>query len=135
MVVAALIIFWGVFFRKVLAAHVTVTWSYDYGPMPACSATRTTDCIDHFEILDITDQKKAVVPSVGNPKAAVGKVDKISADFKYGPPFGRRTISMIAVGRDRNGVRVSSDPHAARVTVFIRPFFRLQDCESAPAEQ
>ncbi len=33
-VVAAIIIFWRVLFRKVLAAHVTVSWSYDYGLVP-----------------------------------------------------------------------------------------------------
>jgi hypothetical protein len=48
----------------------------------------TTDCIDHFEILDITDRKKATwIQSVANAKAAVGKVDKISTDFKYAPPW------------------------------------------------
>jgi hypothetical protein len=56
--------------------------------MPACSAARTINCIDHFEVLDITDQKKTVmIQSVGNAKAAVGKVDEISANFKYGPPL------------------------------------------------
>ena len=125
-VVTAGTVFGGVFIAKVLAAHVTLTWSYDYGPTPACSATRTTDCIDHFEILDVTAQRKnVVIPSVGNPNAAVGKVDKISAEFKYGPPFGWRTISVIVVKRNRNGYRVTSDPDAARITVFIRPFLRL----------
>jgi hypothetical protein len=125
-VAAALIIFWAVFFGKVLAAHVTVSWSYDYGPMPACSAARTINCIDHFEVSDITDQKKTVmIQSVGNAKAAVGKVDEISANFKYGPPFGNRTISVIAVARDPNGDRITSNPYAARLTVFIRPFLRL----------
>jgi hypothetical protein len=124
-VVTAGTISWGVFIAKALAARVTLTWSYDYGPTPACSATRTTDCIDHFEIVDVTAQrKKIVIPSVGNPTAAVGKVDKISAEFKYGPPFGWRTISVIVVKRNRNGYRVTSDPYAARITVFIRPFLR-----------
>jgi hypothetical protein len=125
-VAAALIIFRSVSFGKILAAHVTLSWSYDYGPLPACSVARTTNCIDHFEVLDITDQKKTVmIQSVCNAKAAVAKVDKISANFKYGPPFGHRTFSVIAVARDRNGARIASDPFAARLTVFIRPFFRL----------
>ena len=125
-VAAALVISWGILVGKVLAAQVTVSWSYDYGPMPACSAARTTECIDHFEVLDITDQKDVVmIQSVGNAESAVGKVDKISANFKYGPPFGHRTFSVIAVARDLNGDRITSDPHAARLTLFIRPFFRL----------
>jgi hypothetical protein len=124
-------IFWGVFIAKGLAAHVTLIWSYDYGPTPACSETRATDCIDHFEIMDITAQKKRlVIPSVSNPNTAVGKVDKISAEFKYGPPFGLRTMSVIAVKRNRNGYRVTSDPYAARISVFIRPFLRLRTRQS-----
>jgi hypothetical protein len=125
-VAAALIISWGIFFGKVLAANVTASWSYDYGPMPACSETRTIDCLDHFEVLDITDPNKTlVIQSVSNPKPAVGKVNKVSTDFKYGPPFGQRTMSVIAVGRDRDGVRITSSPYAARVTVSIPPRVKM----------
>ena len=125
-ITAALIIFGALFFGHVLAANVTANWSYDYGPMPACSAQRATNCIDHFEVLDISDREKTVViRSVDNPKPAVGKVGEISADFKYGPPFGQRTISVIAIGRDPNGARVASNPDAARVMVSIRPSARM----------
>jgi len=125
-IAVALIISGAVFFGQVLAANVTANWSYDYGPVPACSAQRTANCIDHFEVLDISDRKKtAVIRFVDNPRPAVGKVGKISTDFKYGPPFGQRTISVIAVGRDPNGARVASDPDAARVTVSIRPSARM----------
>ncbi len=125
-IAVVLIISGAVFFGQVLAANVRANWSYDYGPMPSCSARRATNCIDHFEVLDISDRKKTVVIRfVDNPKPAVGKVDKISTDFKYGPPFGQRTISVIAVGRDPNGARVTSDPDAARVTVSIRPSARM----------
>lgn len=122
----ALIISAVVFFDHALAANVTASWSYDYGPMPGCSEERATNCIDHFEVLDISDRKNPVViRSVGNPKPAVGKVGKISTDFKYGPPFGQRTISVTAVSRGPNGSRVTSDPEAARVTVSIRPSAKL----------
>jgi hypothetical protein len=125
-IAVALILSGVVFFGPVLAANVTANWSYDYGPMPGCSAQRTTNCIDHFEVLDISDrQKTAVIRFVDNPNPAVGKVGKISTDFKYGPPFGQRTISVIAVGRDPNGARVTSDPDAARVTVSIRPSAKM----------
>jgi hypothetical protein len=126
-VAAALVISAAIFVSQVLAANVTATWSYDYGPMPACSETRTLDCIDHFEVLDISDPNKAVViiQSVSNAKPAVGKVDKITTDFKYGPPFGQRTISVIAVARDREGVRRTSSPYAARVMVSIRPLAKM----------
>src|SRR5260370_31268257 len=109
-IAAALLISGAVFFGQVLAANVRANWSYDYGPMPSCSARRATNCIDHFEVLDISDRKKTVVIRfVDNPKPAVGKVDKISTDFKYGPPFGQRTLSVIAIGRDPHGVAVTSN--------------------------
>lgn len=107
---------------KVLSRSITVSWSYDYGPKPACSATQTVNCIDHFEVEDITDQDKMVsIQSVGNPGQPIGKVNDISATFTYGPPFGQRTLSVIAVGRDPKGDRVTSNPFAARVTESIWP--------------
>lgn len=123
---AALIIFAAVFWGRVLAANVTASWSYDYGPMPGCSEHRIANCIDHFEVLDITDREnRIVIQTVGNPKPAVGRVGKISTDFKYGPPFGQRTISVIAVARGANGARITSDPNAARVAVSIRPSAKM----------
>lgn len=105
-----------------LASRLTASWSYDYRPQPACSATQTRNCIDHFEVQDITDSAKfTLIKSVGNPTPAVGNVDAISVSFSYGPPFGARTISVIAVGRNAAGDRVSSNPYASRATVNIRP--------------
>jgi hypothetical protein len=123
LVAAALVLLsWGIFYIKVFAANVTATWSYDYSPEQACSAAQTISCIDHFEVQDITNQQNFVlIQKVPNPSAAVGKVDHISTSFKYGPPFGQRTISVIAVGKDPNGARVTSNPFAARVTVTVRP--------------
>ena len=119
---AAVIISWAFFHSKVFAAKVTATWSYDYTPEPACSATHSTSCIDHFEVQDITDQQNfAFIQSVPNPSTTIGKVDHISTFFFFGPPFGLRTISVIAVGKDPKGARVTSNPFAARVTVNIRP--------------
>jgi hypothetical protein len=113
---------WAVLRTNVLAANVTASWSYDYSPAPACSAVRSTNCIDHFEVDDITNQQDFVlIQTVPNPSPAGGKIDHISSSFKYGPPFGQRTISVIAVGKGPNGQRLTSNPFAARVTVSIRP--------------
>jgi hypothetical protein len=120
--VGAILLSWGIFHPKVFASNVTASWSYDYGPEPACSATQTTNCIDHFEVEDITNQQSFVsIQEVPNPRTVIGKVDHISTSFKYGPPFGQRTISVIAVGKDPKGKRVTSNPFAARVTVSILP--------------
>jgi len=111
----------GILHFRVLAANVRASWTYDYSPEPACSATRPTGCIDHFEVLDITDQHLALIRDVPNPNPATGRVDNISTNFKYGPPLGRRTISVVAVAKDSQGNRVTSNPYAARATVSIRP--------------
>jgi len=119
---AAIAISWSIFYANLLGATVTATWTYDYEPEPACSSTQTTNCIDHFEVKDITNQQDiTLIKKVNNPEHPVGKVDHISAVFKYGPPFGLRTISVIAVARGPKGNRVCSNPFAARATVAIRP--------------
>lgn len=108
-----------------LADRVTVSWSYDYTRQPACSSNRANNCIDHFEILDYTDsQHPKLLQSVPNPTNAVGKVDNISDEFTYGPPFGLRTIVVVAVARDENGTistSSTSNPFAARKDVEIKP--------------
>jgi len=103
-----------------LASKLTASWSYDYGPQPACSSSDSKNCIDHFEVHDVTDTM-TLITSVSNPSPALGKVEKISASFRYGPPFGARSIGIITVGRDAAGNRVSSNPYACRVTVHIWP--------------
>jgi hypothetical protein len=103
-----------------LAARVTVSWSYDYTRQPACNSSRTNDCIDHFEILDYTDQQHPKpLRRVPNPPNAEAKVDNISDEFSYGPPFGLRTIVVVAVARDENGTITKSNPFAARMDVEI----------------
>lgn len=108
------------FYSGALAARVSVNWSYDYTRQPACSSSRPNNCIDHFEILDYTDsQHPRLLSSVANPPNASGKVDNISNEFSYGPPFGLRTIVVEAVARDENGTITTSNPYAARKDVEI----------------
>lgn len=105
-----------------LAARVTVSWSYDYTRQPVCTSSRTNDCIDHFEIFDYTNsQDPKLLSRVPNPPNAVGKIDNISDEFSYGPPFGLRTIVVVAVARDENGTITTSNPFAARKDVDIIP--------------
>jgi hypothetical protein len=107
-----------------LSARVTASWSYDYTSRPACSATRAKSCIDHFEIIDYTDPREPKpLRKVANPEQAAGRVDNISDSFSYGPPFGLRTIVVVAVARDEHGALVTSNPYAARKDVEIRPKF------------
>lgn len=118
---AVVVLSWAILHLGFLAASVTASWTYDYAPEPACSEARSKVCIDHFEVLDITSEDFVLITRVANPTPAAGKVNNISTTFKYGPPFGQRTISVIAVGRDLKGDRVTSNPYAARGTASIRP--------------
>jgi hypothetical protein len=112
----------GLLQSHVLSSKLKVTWSYDYTPLPACGGSRAQSCIDHFEILDITNpDKMKMLRRVENPEYPTGRMDGISQMFPYGPPFGERSVSVIAVGRDEHGGRTESNPFAARQTVRIRP--------------
>jgi hypothetical protein len=123
LIVAVLAILgWGIFRLGVLAATIDATWSYDYTRTPACSPTLATDCIDHFEVLDITNQSKhRLIETVKNPEVVTGKSEGISAQFKYGPAFGEITFSVVAVKRNQDGSVVTSNPYAARAAVRLRP--------------
>jgi len=106
----------------ILSRKLTVTWSYDYSAQPACSERRQTDCIQGFEILDYTNQEKPrLLRTVATPKDSSGRVNGINDKFSYGPPFGLRTIVVVAVACDENGVRRTSNPFAARKDVEIFP--------------
>jgi hypothetical protein len=119
---AALLLLWGLLHASVLSSKVTATWSYDFIRDPACSASQQKSCIDHFEVRDITNEHKvSLIQKVPDPNPAVGKINNISSVFKYGPPFGQRMICVVAVGFDSKGNQVTSNPYAARVSVFIRP--------------
>jgi hypothetical protein len=109
-------------YGSVLARQLTVTWDYDYSRQPACTQNRSNDCIQGFEILDYTnpDQPK-LLRSVANPNNSAGRASRISDEFSYGPPFGLRTIVVVAVARDNNGLKVISNPYAARRDVEILP--------------
>lgn len=110
---------------KVLGATLTVSWSYNYVPLLACTAPQDKNCIDHFEIKDVTDLRdpndRKPLWTVQNPAGAKDKIDNIGATFAYTGPFGLRTIAVTAVGRDENSKRTESNPYAARKDVQIRP--------------
>lgn len=107
-----------VFGAKIHWATVTLSWTYDYDKNSPCSATRTTNCIDHFEVEDITGAP-ILLQSVPNPSSPSGVIN-ITTTFKLGPSYGERTMSVIAVGKDGSGKRVTSNESAAKVTVAIR---------------
>jgi hypothetical protein len=120
--VAVLVVAWVVSLSGAFSTKVTATWSYDYNHDPACAPTQLTNCVDHFEVLDISDQNHPkTILSVPNPSLASGLVKTISVSFPYGPPFGRRSICVIAVGRDAHGSRTTSNPFSSWVTVTIYP--------------
>lgn len=100
-------------------ATVAVTWSYDYRASPPCKTSHATVCVDHFEVYDITSRPR-LLQVADNPPQAFGDVN-ISSKFLLGPPFGTRTISVVAVGRDNSGAPASSSNEAAKIDVMISP--------------
>ena len=97
------------------AATANGSFNYDFTSDPACSATVTTDCVDHFEIWDVSSSpKKLATVSIGFPA-----VTPVNFNFKVGPPYGARKWSAVAVAKDG----MTSDMTAAQSqsTVNVRP--------------
>jgi hypothetical protein len=97
------------------AATANGSFNYDFASDPACSATITADCIDHFEIWDVTSTPKKLsavaVPSTPN--------SAINFSFKVGPPYGSRKWSAVAVAKD--GTASDMTAPQSQNTVNVRP--------------
>lgn len=97
------------------AATATGSFNFDFNSDPACSATITADCIDHFEVWDVTAApKKLATVATPNPPAA-----SVSFSFKVGPPYGARKWSAIAVAKD--GTASDMAAPQSQATVSVRP--------------
>jgi hypothetical protein len=111
-------------FAAMAFAAQSVDLKFDYTfNLPVCSTTITTNCIDHFEALDVTGANSILFFSVPAPAGASGTVSGITGK---GPalaivPLGTRTLSVIAVAKDASGARITSDPNAASVSSVVRP--------------
>ena len=93
---------------RACGSTVNLSWNYDYTGIPVCSATVTTNCMDHFEMQDATGGKPVLIAAVHNPANAAGKVTSITGTFQTSN-LGQRTFAVTAVGRDNTGNLVSSD--------------------------
>jgi len=102
------------------AATVTLSWNYDYTGLTLCSATATTNCLDHFEMDDATSGKPVLIAVVANPATASGKVTGISGTFQTSA-FGQRILAVTAVGRDGSGNFVASDWTKCQGTFQVTP--------------
>src|ERR1700680_3422917 len=58
---SVIVLSWGAIHLKILGANVRANWTYDYASEPACSAIVSRNCIDHFEVLDITNQNFVLI--------------------------------------------------------------------------
>ena len=100
---------------EAFAATATGSFNFDFASDPACSATVTTDCIDHFEVWDITAAPKKLA-TVALPSPAASPVN---FTFKVGPPYGSRKWSAVAVAKD--GTTSDMTAPQAQGTVSVRP--------------
>jgi hypothetical protein len=100
---------------EAFAATATGSFNFDFASDPACSTTVTADCIDHFEVWDVTSSpKKLATVALPGPAAS-----PVNFSFKVGPPYGARKWSAVAVAKDGT----SSDMTASQSqnTVSVRP--------------
>jgi hypothetical protein len=97
------------------AATATGSFSFDFVSDPACSTTVTANCIDHFEIWDVTSApKKLSTVDIATPAAT-----PINFSFKVGPPYGARKWSAVAVAKD--GATSDMTAEQSQNTVNVRP--------------
>jgi len=100
---------------EAFAATATGSFNFDFASDPACSATVTADCIDHFEVWDVTaSPKKLATVTLPNPVAS-----PINFNFKVGPPYGSRKWSAVAVAKD--GTTSDMTAPQSQGTVNVRP--------------
>ena len=100
---------------EAFAATATGTFNFDFASDPACSATVAADCIDHFEVWDVTSSPKKLA-SVALPSPTASPV---SFSFKVGPPYGSRKWSAVAVAKD--GTTSDMTAPQSLGTVNVRP--------------
>lgn len=97
------------------AATATGSFNYDFVTEPACTSTVTVDCIDHFEIWDVTATPRKLA-SVALPSPPV---QTVNFNFKVSPPYGSRKWSAVAVAKD--GTTSDLTAEQSQATVNVRP--------------
>jgi hypothetical protein len=104
-----------------LAAQ-TIPFTYAFGSAPVlCTPAVQTHCLDHFEVSWVP---QAVIPPGTNPLViaipggATGTMP-FTAALAGLLPWGSYTVSVVIVGKDAAGNRVTSDPTKAQVQVNV----------------
>lgn len=102
-----------------VAATANGSFNYDFASDPACGGTVTTDCIDHFEIWDVTvaGTPKRLSPTPIPPPATTAS--PVTFSFKVGPPYGGRTWSAVAVAKD--GTTSDMTAPSSQKVIQVRP--------------
>lgn len=109
-------------------ANINALWDYDFTGSPVCTiAASTVNCLDHFEIGTLQNGIFTLLQSIPMLIGANGPQVGISTNFNFpNSPVGPVTFSVIAVGKDASGVRITSDPAKASVTfIFVAPSFTV----------
>lgn len=99
-----------------LAATATGSFNYDFTLDVPCTGT-LTDCVDHFEIWDVTNGTNIKLATVVTPTTNLTATTPVPFSFKVGPPYGTRTWSAVAV--TKNGTK--SDPALSTAPVNVKP--------------
>src|ERR1051325_11698185 len=100
---------------EAFAATATGSFNFDFASDPACSATLTADCIDHFEVWDVTSSpKKLASVALATPAAS-----PVNFSFKVGPPYRSHKWSSVVLAKDGTTSDMAA-PHS-QATVSVRP--------------
>jgi len=115
LIVVIVLLCLGAWTCSAFAATATGSFNFDFSTDVPCSATVTANCIDHFEIWDVTTSP-AKLSTVALPSSPSSPV---SFSFKVGPPYGSRKWSAVAVAKD--GTQSDMTAPQSQSTVNVRP--------------
>jgi hypothetical protein len=110
--------------QAVLAASVTLSWSFNYSVDPGCASTSAKNCVTGFEYGTTPDNGVTLnkIGTVSNPSPIpTGPANGITVAFQQGPPYGSVVYYVRTVGTDGNGNPVfSAEAHAQPVKLKPR---------------
>lgn len=101
------------------AANIKVTFDHDTGSAQRCSATITTNCLDHYEAGVMEGSNFSSLVNIPIP-AGTGKLTNITGQFMT-EKVGSVTVVVFAVAKGANGNRTASAPATVILTIDYVP--------------
>lgn len=108
---------------SLMASTVTVTFNYNFSGLAICSASVTTNCVDHFQVGTVSAGTFTPLASVPVPlAAAAGGTLVVRGAFSDPLNIGATiVVAAQAVAKDAQGNALSTDPTLAEATTNPAP--------------